>query len=740
VEDIMRFFALIVLVAGLLWCTLCFADLGSDNKDKVDKWLEELESSDKALRRNAIKQINRHSSPVILHELARHARTHTDPAIRGYALQKVVNAREGDYTELFRSILEKDKHIFPRVMAAEGLAKKGDKSACSVFLEALKDENLYIKFLGVRAMFYVMPEGAEEKLIEIVEGRKPPQLVSSAVVALGEHKVTKADQAILDFIKVLSPDSIHQRTCLSALSKLGTQPAADYIIKRTGNLTEEKHPSTVILSLGRLRESKKALEILQTLAKFSGNKSWRIFAINALAKTAAPEALDTLIEIMKGGWEKRYKYCLPAICKFEGKKATRALLTGTAEANDNRARLKAIEELVRRKESRVIELCMKLLDKMQNSGYTHFTAAAVKAMAAFDDPAVIPHVLDSLALTFNKAEHWSALRALRKFGKETVVPYYLKLVKKQTKNWHLKDSICEELMELQVEGLVKLFGEQLNGETDHNMRVQYARLLGKFASREAVPYLLSAFRKEKLCVCFDAILDALGECRDESAVKLILELKGSHFHIHWRVHACLALGKIGSQEAMEEVYEDFEKTTDAKIKAAAAMAIAMSGDRAHVHKLLDLLKSKVSNKLREAIIEGFVRLNDPAIQPYLLECVEGKHGSLAVPKALLAFGKLSGDAPKYLRKMLPNAGTRLRNHVVDLLLDLGDKNALPAIRKKLEDKNVSFARVVAVMLIVHGDTDSIPGIRKLIKRSPAGSRRYELRERLLNLEEKAKAK
>jgi hypothetical protein len=135
-------------------------------------------------------------------------------------------------------------------------------------------------------------------------------------------------------------------------------------------------------------------------------------------------------------------------------------------------------------------------------------------------------------------------------------------------------------------------------------------------------------------------------------------------------------------------------------------------------------------------VEAFVRLNDKTIEPYLHECVAGKHGGTIRPKALGALAKLSGDEMKYLRQKLSDADVNVRRQAVEMVLVLKDKQSLPEIHKMLEKDEVSFAQGVAFALTTFSDADSAPAVRKFLQRCPRGRRRYDLRERLLQLEKR----
>jgi len=736
-QEKMRACFLTFLVA-LAFSLLPTQPLHAGDEAKFDKWLEDLNSRSKSIRRQSAEQLSRYAGneEVVMHELLRHAETHPDSAVRGMALEATLFARERDYTKLYRRVLENDKAVFPRVIAASGLARSGNKEFCNVFLEGLKDKSQYVQLRAVSGMVYGIPAGGEEKLIEIVKNRAPIHLIIPAIDALGANKVTGADEVIIALADSLEADSSLHVPCISALSRIGTKSAAEYIMKRANRLADDRWGWAVISALGHLKEYPEAMKFLIRLVKYSADDKVRLIALNALSDAGTPEALDAIIEATFSDWQYGFRYGIPAICKFEGEKATKALLRAASKTEDNGARLTALKELVKRKENKAIELSFKILSDMRDSGYVGSVEAAVDAAVAFNEPAAIRHILDAVAPSINRAEIDAVLKALRKFKKEVTILYYLEWVRKESKCSDFKDCVCKELIYLGVPGLAELFGEQLVKEPDFRMRGDYAEHLGKLGDKAALPYLLDAFSREDTCNVLDMLLEAFGELKARESVEPIIDGLKTHWHTHYQANAYIALGKIGTEEAMAAVYKGFESVDDREVKSAIIVAIAMWGDREHVHNLLDLLKDTNDTHTVETIVGGFLRLKDKSIEPYLLESAAGKHAALSRNKALLCLAKISGNPEEYLRARLSDPDKEMRSNAASLLLDLKDSQSLPAIRKMLEDPDATLAGDVASMLAYHGDGGSALAIRRVIERYPAGERRYYIRERLMELEMK----
>jgi HEAT repeat protein len=336
--------------------------------------------------------------------------------------------------------------------------------------------------------------------------------------------------------------------------------------------------------------------------------------------------------------------------------------------------------------------------------------------------------------------HWAVYAALQPFGKEVLVPHYRKVIEEGRQIPDLKDSLCKELIKLGADGMAKLIGKQLLKEEDSRLGMDYAFQLGRLGDKSALPYLLKAFEKEDRYGLHKGILFALGELRDAKAVKPVIEKHKTHTDREWEVYAYEALGKIGTKEAMKEVYRGCGKATSPRVREAAMAAIGMGGDREHLRKLLPLLQTGVGSITKEYIIDGFVRLKDKAIEPFLKECLTGVHGGMMDRKALAALAELSGDARKYLRGKLSDPSTGVRKRAADLLLEMKDKDSLPEIRKMLTSQDTELAWSVAVSLAQHGDAASADEIRKLIARYPPGNKRFCLRECLMELEKKAAGK
>ncbi len=741
----------LVFFLAVIFCLLCSASPSKEKKEQIDKWLPELESEDETTRRKAAQELIRCGShnQVIVNEFLRHVETHKDHVIRGLGLELLLWVRDRDFTDLFRRVLKNDKAVFPRVMAATGLAKAGDKETLKVLLEGLEDKSKYVQQRAVRAFAYGIPEGGREKLIEIVKNQGPVHLVSDAIAALGANKVTEADQVIVDFARSLSKKSYVYATCITALRKLGTKTARGYLLERASKLQDEPFDHDLIMSLGDMKDSPKAFEILKMLARFSTDDGKRMRAVTALGDIGTVEALDIVIEAGEGNWKRAQLASMTALCKFEDPKATRAILKLAEKARqDDRVLNTGLDELLKRNETRAIELCLRLMSEKRSVDlprdfgtlttpvYGRIWKHLAQTAAAFKEPSVIPHLIEAAAGTA-ASYHTQVIEALRIFDNDKLIPLYAEIVKKPTKYSDFKKSICEELIHLKAPGLVKLLGEQLVDEVDPNMRSHYARCLVTIGDEAAAPYIVKAFKNEGMVTGY-GLTEALGKLRIEEGVELIKGRLDMGWTNDWFLRAYRALGEIGTKEAMQLVYDGLEKHMKTgihpAIKGAMVVSIAKSGDAEHMRKLLEVLKYKPDAKVKAIIIKGFVRVKDKAIEPYLKECLQGKHGAEIIGEALLALAHFSADPKKYLRGKLSDTDGHIRRHAALHLLELKDKESLPAICKLIEDPDTDFAYTMAFNLCRKDVTGATGAIRKLLERYPAGEKRYRLREELAKLE------
>jgi HEAT repeat protein len=749
----MVFRPVLVLLLAAAACLPCSAAPSRETEEKIDRLLPELESEDEATRRNAAQELQRCGSnnEVIVNEFLRHVETHPDPVVRGLGLEVLLWVRDRDFTELFGRVLKNDKAVFPRVMAATGLAKAGDREACNVLLEGLEDKSKYVQQRAVRALVYGIPEGAQKRLIQIVKDQRPVHLVIDAVTVLGRNKVTQADQVIVDFARSLSRQSFASLTCISALRHLGTKAAQEYLIERAANLGGEPHVQDLVNSLGDMKDNPKAFEILKMLARFGTDDQARIAAVESLGSVGTPEAFDVVMEVSEADWKHAQRTSMTALCKFEDQKATRAILKMAENTKDSRALETGLKELVKRKETRAIELCLRLMSEKEGvdlpRGFGNITVPVhgsswkllAETATAFKEPSVIPHLIEA-AMGTEASYHTQVFEALRVFENDQLIPRYVEQVKKPTQYTDFKRSICKELIRLKAPGLVKLIGEQLVDEVDPDMRSHYALSLVAIGDKAAAPYIVKAFKNEGMVTGY-GLTEALGKLRIEEGVELIKGRLDMGWPNDWFLRAYRALGEIGTKEAMQLVYEGLEKNLKTgihpAIKGAMVESIAKSGDAEHVNKLLEVLKYKPDAKVKIIIIKGFARVKDKAIEPFLKECVEGVHGDDAAREALLAQAQLSGDPQKYLRGKLSDADKKLRRHAALLLLDMKDGESLARICKLTEDADTNFAYSMAFEVCHRGVAGAADAVRKLIERYPAGERRYRLREELARLEQQA---
>jgi HEAT repeat protein len=203
------------------------------------------------------------------------------------------------------------------------------------------------------------------------------------------------------------------------------------------------------------------------------------------------------------------------------------------------------------------------------------------------------------------------------------------------------------------------------------IRADALRDLARIAGADAIPTLqgfLVNTRQPSLVRA--AAADGLGIVRAEEAVGDLLALLEAEQE-NLRLHTILALGEIGSAEAVPLLLEHLEDLEDRHETALTGRALALCGDPQGT-----------------AMMENGLRSSDP------------QYRSMA-RQTLMQLGR--GMALRAYRRVLPRAGPAAQVELIVAIADAGDRGSLQVLRNLLEAGDTYVAEVAAAAMAKLGD-------------------------------------
>lgn len=179
-----------------------------------------------------------------------------------------------------------------------------------------------------------------------------------------------------------------------------------------------------------------------------------------------------------------------------------------------------------------------------------------------------------------------------------------------------------------------------------------------------------------------------------------------------------ALGQLGAREAVGPLIAQ-SGALSPKVRAAVASALGEIGDPAAIEALSERVRTDTAWEVRLAAIMALGRLRDERVLPALIFALQhekGKAGQEAVENTLVSLG---APAVKALIDLLDGESPEGRQAACNTLGRLGDRAAIPALRRELAGKRKALSVAAADALgRIGGDEASRALIERLDDKRP----------------------
>lgn len=215
--------------------------------------------------------------------------------------------------------------------------------------------------------------------------------------------------------------------------------------------------------------------------------------------------------------------------------------------------------------------------------------------------------------------------------------------------------------------------QELKSE-DHSRRCKAAFALELLGDRSGVPVLIAEMN--------DTSYRPTKMIRSDGKEDQPSQVKQDHYS------AALLLGLLGDKRAVPAL---IEKTKDTEIDYQAAMSLGEIGDKSAIPALKEMLKQTVNNTFSHLFAGyGLAMLGDKEGLKVVIDILDNKQNDWVNRRhAIEALAKLkSKQAIPSLIAALKDENTNIKVSAAEALGNIGDANALPALKEALNDRSV----------------------------------------------------
>lgn len=419
--------------------------------------------------------------------------------------------------------------------------------------------------------------------------------------------------------------------------------------KSKGN---EKEKRKAIKILGEI-ERKEAIENLISALE-DGDRRVQLSALSAITRMkpkSALEAVSLLFE--KSDWKKRVLLS-PLIEALTGKSVCEFLIKAFSQP-DIEIQEEAIRVLAKMPQEKAVEPLIMAL-RHAKTGIRRIAAAALGVIG--DSSALKP-----LIRTLQDKDRVVRICAAYSLGKIGGEDLFSELsIEFEKRAWYVKEAGLRAFFRTKEDRVIDYLVEAALLDKEKDVKKTVIFLLGKIGSPERIKEVLVKMLKDKnkgVRLMIGLVLCKLGEDR---GVGYLLD---TLIDRDWRSQmiATHGLSLIANHETTQRIGE-LMKTTEPKVRMAAAIAIGKTRDEKSAPMLVSAWGGEIDDGVKKRIVEGLGRIGSPKSLS-LLELAISERDSEVREKAAVVIGMLGqkeGLVP--LMKALEDDDFRVRSHVL----------------------------------------------------------------------------
>ncbi len=613
-----------------------------------------------------------------------------DPYVREAAVALL--KRIGEYskgcckeTNIIPSLIEALEDDNPRVKAeaAKALAYYKDKRAIAPLIKSLKDGDPWVKLNAVFSLGYL---GEKMATVTRINGIPQQPVYSSK---LGESEDKKIVDSILELLKDNSDwrYKFVQQECIVTLRKLH---AAD---KKVISLLTQKYNDDYL-----------KIEIIKTLGKFR-----------------ALEAKDIFIKAMQSSDKRIRKLALEAMLRLPvardieiGKDERLKLSISLLKDSSEDVRAKSVEALGSLRDERAVD---PLIEALHDESW-RVKASAIKALKNFNDI----RILDALIDLFGESPAYGGrnqaaevfLSIAEKTFEKRVYVYRKDNTRQISEHFGVvrKGTIQRIIHPVAVDKLINAINK-----SDSKVKLKVLQIIHRFEDERIEPALIKLLNDPSNLVRRRAANILTNYGNSKAVPALIISLQDQDASV--RAAAAKALGEIQDKRGIKPLIEKLNDNNDS-VKKAALNSLGQFDDPRVLDLNIKLLKNKTSS-VKVAAIQNIQKSPDiRAVEPLVL-LLNDSHWSVA-SNAAVALGVIRDKRAVeplistlndvFDKKQKKIGDVQLQKVVIETLGRLGDKRAVPALIKALDDERLIITAIKSLGLLK--DKQAVPDLMKFL--------------------------
>ncbi|MEQ8169641.1 MAG: HEAT repeat domain-containing protein [Candidatus Eremiobacterota bacterium] len=442
-----------------------------------------------------------------------------------------------------------------RISAAQSLCKIGDERAVPFLInKALLDKDKRVRIL-TGDILKKMGKVVGPPLIKILEDPKSSEeLRETSVKVLGEIQAEIAVD-ILTKIMLEGKGKLRELSA-KALGEIGSKKATEALISVLDDARELsgwQRGYNATVALGKIRDARAVPNLIKILNDEGYLPQLQGAAADSLGKIGDKSVVDELINALEN--KKIQREVIVSIGTLGNPKGTEHLLK-IFRAEESSTPLKALvmESIGNLGDYSASEDIIKSLRKEQ------LRIPGLIALGKMREEKAIPHIEEILFdSTSNEEVKSTCIDTLIKIQKKESITSMIKVLKNRNIEATLKRLLIESFPKM-GEVIIKPFVEELRKDQENEeLNKSLIKILGNLKSNRVVPDLLKLISEIKSDVMKGEIIIAFGNIKDNSSVKLLMEILNNKDNSPFcRKASIAALINIGDSKAINSLIKTTE--------------------------------------------------------------------------------------------------------------------------------------------------------------------------------------
>jgi HEAT repeat protein len=229
----------------------------------------------------------------------------------------------------------------------------------------------------------------------------------------------------------------------------------------------------------------------------------------------------------------------------------------------------------------------------------------------------------------------------------------------------------------------------------------------------------------------EAAAGALGRLDSTSAVPALTRILANDPEARVRRVAAWALAQLEARQSADALAQALQRDKDPGVREMCAWALGDLSERSVPEALLAAAQRDEDEKVRETAVWAVGQIGDGSAAERLGQMMESERSSTVRGTIAWALGQMDlSKAPKGLIAALADGDARLRLRAAWAISEIGDAQAIPALRAALAKEQDARARKAELRALIHSGEraerltellqSSDPAIREAVIRGLAG--------------------